>query len=330
MEENQNKPNYTAEDGMSVYYTDGVNPIYVNPNTGDVSFKGIQGGIVLPEVTVKGRGLKAKEHFQDSNIYKLYNNDKPLERTYPEFEILTLGYGTGISDKAINAASKSLNKAFTGLKYSKLGERIRGIKVTSPAYHGSPIPFNIKQARITRNNTDTGFHVGSTEETPLFFANTSKGGVIYKGKLQLKEEPFEVEDFNRWTPEQFQYQASLNPKFKEYLERHGITDKILDNIISKSNTLVDGTSEKMKSFEEVLKNSGIALKYKNTYEHFGNYPYSYYLTNPKQVHFTEKVEFPKDPVYDLVIDPYEYIKSIGMKNARGDIPYTKLKKGGKL
>lgn len=61
---NKRKPDYTTEDGMSVYYTDGVNPLYVNPNTGTVSYKGYQGGIVLPEVTVKSKKGKVTENYK--------------------------------------------------------------------------------------------------------------------------------------------------------------------------------------------------------------------------------------------------------------------------
>ena len=73
------------------YYVDNINPIYVDNNTGEVwQNNKPRGSVVLPDIEVKGKNLKAIE--AGRNI----RQEKGLERTYPEFEIL------GISKQPIS------------------------------------------------------------------------------------------------------------------------------------------------------------------------------------------------------------------------------------
>ena len=73
------------------YYADNINPIYVDNNTGEVwQNNKPRGSVILPDVEVKGKNIKAIE--AGRNI----RQEKGLERTYPEFEIL------GISKQPIS------------------------------------------------------------------------------------------------------------------------------------------------------------------------------------------------------------------------------------
>jgi hypothetical protein len=121
------------------------------------------------------------------------------------------GFGTSENDQALNSLFNygmsiaplkfDVLPLWQKLKYSKIGEKVRGIKVTDEVYHGSKKPFDISKARTSNPHMgDSGFHVGSNNEPALFMANKDLGGIIYKGKLQLKEPAFEVPDFERWNP----------------------------------------------------------------------------------------------------------------------------------
>ncbi len=221
------------------------------------------------------------------------------------------GFGTSENDQALNSlfnygmstAPLKVNALpfLQKLKYSKIGEKIRGIKVTDEVYHGSRNPFDISKARTSNiYNNDSGFHVGSSNEPTLFKANKDFGGITYKGKLQLKEPAFEVPDFERWNPYQFWYHAKQNKTFAEYLKRHGLNYEDFYKISDDMNAGVQQLADK-------IKNSGIALKYKNKYETLTGDGYSYYLSNPKQAHFTEVMDFGTNNKRKLIISPYEYV-----------------------
>ena len=65
------------------YYTDNINPIYIDNNTGEVwQNNKPKGSIILPDIVVKGKNLKAIE--AGRNI----RQEKGLKLTYPEFDIL--------------------------------------------------------------------------------------------------------------------------------------------------------------------------------------------------------------------------------------------------
>ena len=212
---------------------------------------------------------------------------------------LLFDLGTSVSPIRVNYGTP-LQK----LKYSRLGERVRGIKVTDEVHHGSYYPFDIDKARTSNPKTgDSGFHVGDTSEPTLFKANSQFGGVQYKGKLQLKEPAFEVPDFERWNPYQFWSYAKENKEFANYLQRHGLS---VDDFGRMSDKIDDGVQQ----LADRLKDSGIALKYKNKYETRTGNGYSYYLTNPKQAHFTEILDFGKPN--SKIWDTYTYVKKAPM------------------
>lgn len=116
---NKRKPDYTTEDGMSVYYTDGVNPIYVNPNTGTVSYQGNQGGIVLPELVVKSKKGKIEENYKKTNAYRLSQIDRPLEQVYPEFYLISglTGAGRNLIKSTTDDVASGTKSIYDGVKY---------------------------------------------------------------------------------------------------------------------------------------------------------------------------------------------------------------------
>lgn len=224
------------------------------------------------------------------------------------------GFGTSENNQALNSlfnygisiAPFKINYGtpLEKLKYSKLGEKVRGIKVTNEVYHGSYYPFDISKARTSNPKTgDSGFHVGDTSEPTLFKANSQFGGVQYKGKLQLKEPAFEMPDFERWNPYQFWYYAKENKEFANYLQKHGLSADDFGR-------MSDNMSKGVQQLANKLKNSGIALKYKNKYETITGDGYSYYLTNPKQAHFTKILNFGKPN--SNILYPYKYVKETPM------------------
>lgn len=92
-----NKNKRSLEDGYDIYnpapfvennpsfkyYTDNINPIYVDNTTGEVwQNNKPKGSIILPDVEVKGNHLKISEEL------KKLPQEKGLKRIYPEFEIL--------------------------------------------------------------------------------------------------------------------------------------------------------------------------------------------------------------------------------------------------
>lgn len=224
------------------------------------------------------------------------------------------GFGTSKDDQALNSLFNyglsvvpfkvNYGTPWQKLKYSKLGERVRGIKVTDDAYHGSYYPFDISKAKTSNPKSgDSGFHVGDTNEPTLFKANSQFGGVQYKGKLQLKEPAFEVPDFERWNPYQFWSYARENKEFANYLQKHGLSAEDFGRMSDKMDVGVQQLAER-------LKDSGIALKYKNKYETRTGDGYSYYLTNPKQAHFTKILDFgePNSKIWDA----YTYVQKAPM------------------
>ena len=67
------------------YYTDNINPIYVDNNTGEVwQNNKPKGSIILPDVEVKGNNLKFREEL------KKLPHEKGLKLVYPEFDILSI------------------------------------------------------------------------------------------------------------------------------------------------------------------------------------------------------------------------------------------------
>lgn len=67
------------------YYTDNINPIYVDNNTGEVwQNNKPKGSVILPDIEVKGSNLKISEEL------KKLPQEKGLKRVYPEFEILAM------------------------------------------------------------------------------------------------------------------------------------------------------------------------------------------------------------------------------------------------
>lgn len=239
------------------------------------------------------------------------------------------GFGTSKDDQALNSLFNygmsvvpfkvNYGTPWEKLKYSKLGERVRGVKITDDVYHGSYQPFDISKARTSNPNVgDSGFHVGDTNEPALFIANDIKGGVQYKGKLQLKEPAFEVPDFGRWNPYQFWSYAKENKDFANYLQKHGLSAEDFGN-------MSDSMSKGVQQLADKVKNSGIALKYKNKYETKTGDGYSYYLSNPKQAHFTGILKHGKNQkLYKQLLDPYKYFQEAPIEELLSGTQYQAL------
>ena len=82
-------------------------------------------------------------------------------------------------------------------------------------------------------------------------------------------------------------------------------------------------SKGVQQLADKVKNSGIALKYKNKYETKTGDGYSYYLSNPNQAHFTDILQYNKNRGI-LWIDPINQVRKASMEQLRGTNPYTKL------
>lgn len=79
------------------YYADNINPIYVDNNTGEVwQNNKPKGSVILPDIEVKGKNLKAIE--TGRNI----RQEKGLELTYPELELLPIANIIGIPIKNLS------------------------------------------------------------------------------------------------------------------------------------------------------------------------------------------------------------------------------------
>lgn len=110
-----------------VYNTDGINPIYVDDDTGEVWQKGKpKGAIVLPEVEVKGTMLKTKE-----SIDKL-PKEKGLETPMIDPFLLALGVGKysgdiigDITGEGLGYVARPLTK-YAAKKASDFGKYARG------------------------------------------------------------------------------------------------------------------------------------------------------------------------------------------------------------
>lgn len=109
------------------YYTDNINPIYVDNNTGEVwQNNKPRGSIVLPDVEVKGRILKAKE------ALRKIPKEKGLENPMIDPFLLLLGAGKYSGDiigdlvgEGLGYAAKPLNKIITN-KLADFGNYARG------------------------------------------------------------------------------------------------------------------------------------------------------------------------------------------------------------
>lgn len=87
------------------YYADNINPIYVDNNTGEVwQNNKPRGSVILPDVEVKGKNIKAIEAVRN------VKQEKGLELTYPELELLPLAniIGTPIKNLSNNIIFNSV------------------------------------------------------------------------------------------------------------------------------------------------------------------------------------------------------------------------------
>ena len=137
------------------YYTDNINPIYVDNNTGEVwQNNKPKGSVILPDIEVKGRNLKFKERLE-----KL-PHEKGLELVYPEFDLLSL---SPIVKKGINYASNKILDNFIFVK--KPNSFTRGIGdtqglndlVESGLVRGNPVGTEMLTPEFTkryRHNRD--------------------------------------------------------------------------------------------------------------------------------------------------------------------------------
>ncbi len=109
------------------YYTDNINPIYVDNNTGEVwQNNKPKGSIILPDVEVKGKSLKFKEKLE-----KL-PHEKGLETPMIDPFLLALGAGKYSGDiigdlvgEGLGYVAKPLTKIVTN-KAEDFGNYVRG------------------------------------------------------------------------------------------------------------------------------------------------------------------------------------------------------------
>lgn len=210
--------------------------------------------------------------------------------------------------------------AWKRFKNLDLFDRIRGIKYTDNVWHGSNTAFDINHARAyAPGGMDTGFHMGSSPTPAYSRANGLQGGVIYSGKLKMKEAPFELDDLNRWGWREIVAESDNNPAFKKYLEDKGIDiDRLvntatdlekeydtLDAIGQQAYLKEHGGFESDKYMAKLFKDKNISLKYKNKFETFDGVPeYSYAIYNPNNVVWNKQFTFSKkqndlQKLYDL-------------------------------
>lgn len=203
----------------------------------------------------------------------------------------------------------NVQNAFKYFKNADAFDRIRGIKYTDDVYHGSPNAFDIDNARTYSSRAeDSGFHLGNSPTPTYARANGVQGGVVYKGKIKLKEEPFEVRDLQRWGPTEIAAEYYNNPAFKKYLDEKGIdVDALLHKAdeLDKEYWLADGPGqqkwlrqhggfESQKYLAKLFKEKNISFKYKNDFETFDGKPeYSYAIYNPQNAIWTKKFKFSK-------------------------------------
>lgn len=109
------------------YYTDNINPIYVDNNTGEVwQNNKPKGSIILPDVEIKGRALKHSERKEK------YPQEKGLETPMIDPFLLLLGAGKYSGDiigdlvgEGLGYAAKPLTKIITN-KVADFGNYARG------------------------------------------------------------------------------------------------------------------------------------------------------------------------------------------------------------
>ena len=90
------------------YYADNINPIYVDNNTGEVwQNNKPKGSVVLPDIEVKGKNLKAIE--AGRNI----RQEKGLKLTYPELDLFMLAR-PGVANLVDNVTF-NLNKGYNDI-----------------------------------------------------------------------------------------------------------------------------------------------------------------------------------------------------------------------
>lgn len=126
-----------------IYETDGINPIYVDNNTGEVWQKGKpRGSIMLPELIVGGPGY----NYKNSNIGKLYSKDKPIKQVYPELEFIpAIAIPRGLNNlNRLGRTTKSLSKRF--IRSAEQG------KQNILNYLNSPNYLNRAKSVINRNS----------------------------------------------------------------------------------------------------------------------------------------------------------------------------------
>lgn len=234
----------------------------------------------------------------------------------------------GIPQVAAKEILQSPKLAYKRFKNLDMFDKIRGIEYTDDVYHGSHVPFDINNARTySAKGGDSGLHLGSSPTPAYSRANGIQGGTLYKGKLKLKEAPFEVRDLGRWTYEEIGGEAYNNPAFKEYLTSHGID---IDQLLQKGWELEkeytrqpDGPSqarylqehggfESDKYLAKLFKDHGINLKYKNEFETFKNVPeYSYAIYDPSSVVWDRHFRFSEKPQVLKVLNDLGIAKNYG-------------------
>lgn len=139
------------------YYADNINPIYVDNNTGEVwQTNKPRGSVVLPDIEVKGKNLKAIE--AGKNI----RQEKGLKLTYPEFDILGI-YKQPISNLMHNIEfnmSKGYNSiiddvmkaAYYNAKLAEKPGTISKTNVIKALYESNPVKVKTNPFEYFRDN----------------------------------------------------------------------------------------------------------------------------------------------------------------------------------
>ena len=142
------------------YYTDNINPIYVDNNTGEVwQNNKPRGSVILPDVEVKGKNLKAIE--AGRNI----KQEKGLELSDPEFELMTLGLGS-LAKRGIKTGIKALYNKYPYSPFIPLNPN-RYYRIVGPkdAISGDAIADAINTGYLRTSSLANAFKVNPDPNT---------------------------------------------------------------------------------------------------------------------------------------------------------------------
>lgn len=249
----ENNPAPFVENNPRFIYTaDGVNPIYVDNNTGEVFQQGKpKGTVVLPDVVVKSPNLKAKEHFEKQFATSPYKNEKGLENPIVDPFLAIAGGVRGIGSALDLAMPSTPIEQITGLP---MGIAVnKGIQRLTPelnAFITSHINLPVKRKRTLalpyypQNNNNI-------IELP------SSGKIIKLGNREYNENRAFIAKFNKWN-RRYGY-PSLSTSLAESSEAldNAIKERLLQHNTFLRGVAIDENNPGIDLLKAKLKDEGI-------------------------------------------------------------------------